>query len=140
MWYNNAMFKLAKDFYKKYEEVLRYLIVGVIGMIISIFSYYLCRNFDLHYAVSNVISWVVTVIVVYVLNRKYVFKSKSDKILKEFISFVLVRIFTLFLETATIWLVVDVIHGNDIVGKFLGQFVVIVSNYLFSKFFIFKKK
>lgn len=133
------MFKLAKDFYKKYEEVLRYLIVGVIGMIISVFSYWLCRNFDLHYVVSNVISWVVTVIVVYVLNRKYVFKSKSEKIFKEFLMFVLARIFTLFLETATIWLVVDVIHGNDIVGKFLGQFVVIVSNYILSKFIIFKR-
>ena len=132
--------KFVIDFYKKYEEVLRYLIVGVIGMIISIFTYWLCRNFEMHYAVANVISWIITVIVVYVLNRKYVFKSKSDKIFKEFITFVFVRIFTLFLETGTIWLIVDVIHGNDIVGKFLGQFVVIVSNYLFSKFFIFKKK
>ena len=134
------MFKLAKDFYGKYEEVLRYLIVGIIGMIISIFTYWLCRKFEMHYAVANVISWIITVVVVYILNRKYVFKSKSERIFREFVTFVLVRIFTLFLETGTIWLVVDVIHGNDIVGKFLGQFVVIVSNYLFSKFFIFKKK
>lgn len=134
------MFKLVEKFYKKYEEVLRYLIVGVIGMIISIFTFWLCRNFELHYVVANVISWIITVIVVYFLNRKYVFKSKSEKVLQEFVSFVVVRIFTLFLETAMIWLIVDVIHGNDIVGKFVGQFVVIVSNYLFSKFFIFKKK
>ena len=134
------MFKLVKNFYKKYEEVLRYLIVGVIGMIISVFTFWLCRNFELHYVIANVISWIITVIVVYFLNRKYVFKSKSNKVFQEFITFVVVRIFTLFLETATIWLIVDVIHGNDIVGKFVGQFVVIVSNYLFSKFFIFKKK
>ena len=134
------MFKLVEKFYKKYEEVLRYLIVGIIGMIISIFTFWLCRNFELHYVVANVISWIITVIVVYLLNRKYVFKSKSAKVFREFVSFVAVRIFTLFLETATIWLIVDVIHGNDIVGKFVGQFVVIVSNYLFSKFFIFKKK
>ena len=134
------MFKLAKNFCKKYEEALRYLVVGVIGMIISVFTYWLCRKFEMHYVVANVISWIITVIIVYVLNRKYVFKSKSGKIIREFTSFVVVRIFTLFLETGTIWLVVDAVHGDDVVGKFLGQFVVIVSNYLFSKFFIFKKK
>ena len=129
----------AWGFYKKYEELVNYLISGVLGVVVSISSYWLCRQVGFDIVVSNSVSWVIAVIFMYILNRVFVFKSKSEKIAKEFLSFALARVFTLLLETAVIFLVVDVFSGNDMVGKVLGQIVVIITNYILSKFIIFKK-
>lgn len=133
------IFKQIWALYKKYEEVVNYLVTGVIGTIISIFSYWILRKLNIDIVASNVISWIITVIVMYVLNRIFVFKSKSESIFREFFMFMLARLFTLFLETGVIILVADVLHGSDMIGKVLGQIVVIVTNYLLSKFIIFKK-
>ena len=37
-------------------------------------------------------------------------------------------------------LLVSVIHMNDKIAKILVQFLIVVANYLFSKFFVFRKK
>ncbi|MDO4967564.1 MAG: GtrA family protein [Candidatus Saccharibacteria bacterium] len=141
------MMKKLLALYKKYEELINYLVVGVLGTAVSIFTYWLFEliafNFfndkNVSILLGNTISWVIVVVFLYFLNRKYVFKSKSEKVFKEFISFTLGRVFTLFLETVVIFLVVSVFSGSDLVGKVLGQIVVIVTNYILSKFIIFKK-
>ena len=142
------MIKKILALYKKYEELVNYLIVGVIGTIVSISSYWLLERVsylifndkNVSILLGNIISWFIVVIFLYILNRKYVFKSKNKEILKEFLSFALGRVFTLILETATIYLVVGLFSGSDLVGKVIGQVVVIITNYILSKFIIFKKK
>ena len=42
--------------YKKYEEIINYLVVGFIGVIISISSYAICRYFNLSILISNIVS------------------------------------------------------------------------------------
>ena len=37
-------------------------------------------------------------------------------------------------------LLVSVIHMNDKIAKILVQFLIVVANYVFSKFFVFRKK
>ena len=36
-----------------------------------------------------------------------------------------------------VWLLVSVMGLNDMIGKFLTQFIVLILNYVFSKFFVF---
>ena len=36
-----------------------------------------------------------------------------------------------------VWLLVSVMGMNDMIGKFLTQFIVLILNYIFSKFFVF---
>lgn len=142
------MLKKLQKLYKKYEEIINYMIVGVAGTAVSIFTYWLFEliafsifnDKNVSIIIGNTISWIIVVLFLYSLNRKYVFKSKSKEILKEFISFTLGRLFTLFLETIVIFIVVSVFLGSDLVGKVLGQIVVIITNYILSKFIIFKKK
>ena len=44
------------------------------------------------------------------------------------------------LFTALVWLMVDVLRWNDLVAKLLSNFVVIIINYIASKFWIFRDK
>lgn len=129
--------------YKKYKEIINYLIAGVLTTIVSILSYELFKNvFHIHYIISNIISWIIAVTFAYIINSKFVFESnkKNKEKIKEFISFVSCRILSLIIETISMYLMVDIIKLNSDISKIIAQFIVLVLNYLFSKFFTFKKR
>ena len=75
--------KKIKELYKKYEELINYVIVGVLTTIVSLGSYYLCvlTVFNPDNPVllqsANIISWILAVTFAYFANRKYVFKSNK---------------------------------------------------------------
>ena len=133
--------------YKKYQELVNYLVVGVIGTVVSIVIFTALMKMTNESVLSNIISWVVTVILMYMLNRYFVFlEHAKDKvaILKEMSTFVSARIATLLLETVIVWLGIDVMKLNSglqiIVVKTVGQVLVIVLNFVAAKLVIFKKK
>ena len=124
-------------------EVWRYLVTGVLSTIVSMVSYMIARWFGINYQVSNVISWICAVTFAYVTNKFYVFHSKkTDRatILKEMAGFYGARLVTLGLEMGTMWLMVDFLSMHDLLAKCVGQVIVVVTNYVFSKFIVFKEK
>ena len=133
------------ELYKKYREIINYLVVGVIGTVVSIATFALFMGINLGTVVSNIVSWIIVVILMYILNRYFVFEEHATEkaaILREIVSFVMARIFTLILETIVVWLGIDVLKFNSDFGvvavKTFGQVLVIVLNFVFSKLFIFK--
>mgnify|MGYP003571591843 CR=1 FL=1 len=129
------------NFYHNKEEIFNYLISGFLGVIVSISSYSTCRFFNINILMSNIISWIIAVFFMYVTNKIFVFKSQTNsnyKLLQEFISFILARLFTLVVETLILFLCVNVIYINDIIAKVIAQVVIIILNYILSKFLIFK--
>ena len=76
----------------------------------------------------------------YITNRKYVFESKNNNVKKELSSFVGARIITLIMDMLIMYIGVTVLKGNDKILKLISQIIVIVSNYIFSKIFVFKNK
>ena len=145
--YNAVMQQKILALYKKHQELVNYLVVGVIGTVVSIAIFTALMKMTNESVLSNIISWVVTVILMYMLNRYFVFlEHAKDKvaILKEMSTFVSARIATLLLETAIVWLGIDVMKLNSglkiIAVKTVGQIVVIVLNFVAAKLVIFKKK
>ena len=138
------------NLYKKYEEIINYLVVGVLTTVVSLvvkwgllFTILDASNaFQLQVAV--VTSWVIAVIFAYVTNRIFVFKSKSKDILKEITSFFGARILTLGMEMLIMWFFVTLLELNSDLWVFiwtmLAQVLVIIFNYIFSKLFVFKTK
>ena len=124
----------------KYQELINYLIVGVLTTIVSIVSYYIFRLFIENYIVCTIISWIIAIIFAYITNRLFVFKSKEKNILKEFIIFVISRLASLGIELLSMALLVDVISIDDKIAKIIVQVIVIVLNYILSKIFVFKRK
>ena len=140
------MFNKIKDLYKKYEEIINYIIIGGLTTVISLIAYFICTrtflnpNINTELQIANIIKWIVGVLFAYVTNRTFVFKSKNDKILKEFVSFTLSRVSTLFLDMFIMWFMVIQLSIYDAIATIVSQILVIVGNYLISKFFVFKKK
>ena len=128
------------DLYKKYKEIINYLIFGGLTTVVSIVTYALfAKVFNIDYLISNVLSWVLTVLFAYITNKIFVFESKSKKNIKEITSFFFFRIVSLLIEMIILYIFVDMLHIDDLVTKIIAQVIVIVSNYVFSKVFVFKK-
>ena len=142
--------KKIVDLYKKYEEIINYLIVGVLTTIVSLvvkwgllFTVLYPKN-SVQLQVAVVISWIAAVVFAYITNRIFVFKSKSKKILKEIMSFFGARLLTLGLEMIIMWFFVTFLKLNSdlwvLMWTMVAQILVIIFNYIFSKLFVFKKK
>ena len=132
--------------YKKNKEVINYLIFGILTTLINLITYFLLTNTfldvnkELELQCANVISWVVAVVFAYFTNRKYVFESSNTNKFKEIVNFFAARIVTLVMDMGIMYFGVNLLNLNDGICKIVSQVVVIVSNYIFSKLFVFRKK
>ena len=131
---------------KKCEEIIRYLVIGVLTTLISLAVYYLLvytvfdPNVALELQITNVISWIASVTFAYFTNRKFVFKTREKATIKEASAFYLSRVSTLILEIFIMYLLVTVLKFNDKIIKILAQVLVIIFNYVLSKFLVFKSR
>ena len=133
------------NIYKKYKEIINYLIVGVLTTIVSLAVYYVCVIIFLdpqnaiELQIANIMSWIGAVIFAYITNRKIVFKSKNPNVPKEIIIFIGSRLLTLFMDMFLMFFLVTCMNVNDKMSKLLVQCIVMVANYLFSKILVFRK-
>ena len=132
-----------KQLIKKHEELIKYLIIGVLTTVINYIIFAILVKFakvEMH--ASNIIAWLVSVIFAYFTNKLFVFESKSFKLKvigKEVLSFGAARIFSLILEEVILYVFVNLINMNELIIKLIANVIVIVVNYILSKFIIFKK-
>ena len=121
--------KLGEACLKLWEntELVSYLLVGVATTLVNYVAYFLAtRTAGLSVA-----------------NKLFVFKTHcpdTGALLREAGSFFAMRLVSLGMETVLMFLLVEVLHLNDLAMKLLVNIVVIILNYVFSKLFIFKKK
>ncbi|MDY6071828.1 MAG: GtrA family protein [Bacilli bacterium] len=138
--------KKVWNLYKKYDEMINYLIVGGLTTVVSLGTYYFCvytflnPNNAFQLQIANIISWISCVTFAYFTNRIFVFKSKRTDKLKEAISFYGSRIATLLLEMGIMFVFVTILHFNDKIIKLVAQVVITILNYVLSKLLIFRKK
>lgn len=88
-------------------------------------------------------AWIVAVIFAFFTNKYFVFESaeKSKKgIGKEFVSFIGGRLFSYGCELAIMFILVDRLHLNELIIKIAANVVVLILNYIFSKFLVFAKR
>ena len=129
---------------KKNKEVILYLFFGVCTTMVNIIAYAVStRIFLLTVVWATALAWGLSVIFAYITNRKYVFESTSYKIkevILEMSSFFGCRIFSGFLDIFLMWILVHVVGLPDMFIKIISNIIVIVLNYIASKFWIFKSK
>ena len=127
----------------KYWDIISYLFFGVLTTLVNYLVYLPCYNWlGLPASVSNVIAWVVAVAFAYLTNKPFVFRSHDWSLATvgpELAKFVTCRIGSGLLETAVIFLTVDIMNWNGNVMKLILSVVVVILNYVGSKLLVFKK-
>ena len=133
-----------KELYRKYEEVILYLFFGGATTVVNFLVYSLCKWFLYTTPkISQVVAWVVSVLFAYIVNKLFVFKSKSMErkvLLVELLNFFAARGVSGLLELLAVVVFVERLGINDYLIKTLAAIIVVLLNYIFSKLIIFKKE
>ena len=158
------------DFLKKHREIIAYLVFGVITTAVSMGVYFLIlavaehlggispdnAEFNAVRLIAQVLQWIAGVLVAFFTNKKWVFNAGGTgarETARELSTFALGRVGTLGLDTAltfgTVWALdalgyvpfkFILVFTADLWSKIVASVVVIISNYVISKFLFFKKK
>jgi cell wall teichoic acid glycosylation protein gtcA len=136
---------MIKNLWLRYKELFFYAVFGVGATVINIVSYRVLANTfgKKYFLIANIIAWILAFIFAFITNKLFVFESKSWEAqiaMKEFVGFLSARLATGILDTVLMWFFVSVISLDDTLSKIIINILVIIINYVASKFFIFKKE
>lgn len=124
---------------KLINQILKFGIVGVIATIIDFIVLYLLTEFlHVHYLISSIISFTVSVIFNYILSIKWVFEANHKQTKKDFIIFVVLSIIGLGINSLIMYLMVDKFNIHYMFTKVFATGVVMVYNFITRKIFIEK--
>lgn len=121
------------------KELFWYVVFGTLTTIVNIVVYFALEYIGVNYIISNIIAWFLSVLFAYVTNRIWVFESKSPNIMKEMVLFFSGRIFSGVLDTALLYLFVDILTLGNTFSKIAVEIIITILNYLLSKLIVFKE-
>ena len=124
------------------EEIIRYLIVGVLTTLVNFSVHFICRRvFKINMNLSMVAAWFFSVLFAFVTNKFIVFQNYNTEfqsLLKETLLFFGARVASLGVEFVMMNLLVEKMKLKESYAKIVTQFFIVVINYVFSKVIIFK--
>lgn len=111
---------------------VKYLVAGGAGFIIDYSVLFVC--FELlgwHYLISSIMGFIAGLIFVYISSNKWVFlhRSLADKVVAEFVIFLLIGLVGLGLTVLFMWLFVDVAGVYPLVSKLATTVIVLLWNF-----------
>jgi len=125
------------------REFLSYGFFGILTTLLNLFLYHFLVVGGMDYVLANLITLVVVKLTAYVVNKVFVFRSKSPNFIalcKEFFMFVVTRGLTGLIDFFGLILAVELFGFDEIISKYVLQVVVIVLNYVFGKVLVFIKR
>ena len=143
------MIEKIKALFVKYREIIVYVIVGGLTTVFSwgckflwgaVFYPGVSLPTFAQTTVLTVVENVSGILFAYFPNRKWVFQSKDPHIFKEFTGFVGSRLGTWGLSYVLNLLFIQVLHIDYRITTIIVGVVVVIGNYVISKFLVFKKK
>lgn len=132
--------------FKKYQSIIAYLFWGVVTTIVNLGVFqFLSSGVHWNYQVANVIAWFLSVLVAYFTNKVWVFGSHYSTVkafVREFCSFYFYRALTLVMDVIIMYVGVTLLKFDSplqqFIVKIIDNVVVVIANYIFSKWLIFR--
>ena len=122
-------------------QLIKFAIVGVIAAVVDVGVLVGLKEFlSVDVLFASAISFSVSVTVNYLLSMTFVFKSKKQSKLKEFVVFVLLSVGGLCLNQLILWIGVNFTSVYYLVVKFLAMIIVPVYNFVTRKMFLESKE
>jgi putative flippase GtrA len=120
-----------------------YLLFGVLTTAVNVAVYgALTKLVGFGYMWANGVAGVASVAFAYVTNRRWVFESRcvgAREVALEAAAFFMSRILTGLLDAALMLALVGFAHAQDLYAKVFVNVVVVVTNYVLSRRFVFRR-
>ena len=137
---SSRLFRSCQELKASADVYKRQVFFGGCTTLVNLVSFYVLRKCGLQLTVANIISIIAAILFAYMVNSKFVFQDKCETLrdhIQPFMKFISARLVTMVIEVGGVWLLVEILRMNDMMGKFITQFIVLALNYIFSKFFVF---
>ena len=129
-----------KQMKKVMLQLIKFSIVGVIAAVIDVGVLVLLKELvQISVLLSSAISFCVSVTVNYILSMAFVFKSKEQNKIKEFIIFTSLSIGGLCLNQLILWVGVSFIDIHYLAVKVLAMIIVTFYNFITRKIILEKR-
>ena len=133
-----------KELLKKYRSLILYVVFGAGTTLVNIVVYGAATRFlRMDEMAANLLAWLLSVLFAYCTNRTWVFESKASgfsALMKEAGSFFAARVATGLMDQGIMFLCVKVLALPDLPVKIASNVIVIILNYVLSKWVVFRKK
>ena len=132
-----------KELLKKHEKLVRQILkFGVVGggaFLIDYSVLYLLTEFvGIHYLISSVISFIVSLIFNYILSIYWVFDVTKKQTSREVFVFVILSVIGLLINQVVMYVGSDLLHIYYMLTKLVATLIVMVWNFVTRKIFIEK--
>lgn len=125
------------------KEVIIYIIFGILTTLINIGSFYIMASLlHINEDLSNFIAILLAILFAYITNRKWVFHTTAKGFKEnfhEFLKFIAGRAVTMIIEWGGCFILFRT-PIPTIISKCVINVIVVILNFVISKFFTFKKK
>jgi len=120
-------------------QFIKFGIVGCINTFSSWLFYYPLIFLNFNYKIATTIAYILSSIIGYILNRKWVFENKiysSNSVLKYY----LVYGSSYILNITSMYIFVERINVSQLIAPLLVLFITVPYNFIFNKLWVFTKK
>ena len=137
---------MIKQLWSKYKSIIAYLFWGVVTTVVNLAVFQILSP-GLHWnvEVATVIAWFASVLVAHFTNKVWVFGSHYTTVsdfLVEILRFFFYRGLTLVIDMVITYVGIQVLKFDtplqQFIVKFIDNVIVVIANYIFSKWLIFK--
>ena len=124
---------------KLLNQILKFGLVGGTAFVIDYVLLYFCTEFlHIHYLISSIISFTVSVIFNYILSIKWVFDVKKKQDVKDFVIFIILSVIGLGINSLIMYVIVEKFGVYYMLSKIVSTAVVMVYNFITRKIFVEK--
>lgn len=124
---------------KLLNQILKFGLVGGTAFVIDYVLLYVCTEFlHIHYLISSIISFTVSVIFNYILSIKWVFDVKKKQDVKDFVIFIILSVIGLGINSLIMYIMVEKFEVYYMLSKIVSTAVVMVYNFITRKIFVEK--
>jgi putative flippase GtrA len=127
------------SFFALVAQFIRFGIVGVSNTLVHLGIFYVCMHFlGVHYLVSNVAAFIVSVLNAFFLSRRFVFGKSEKSIAVQLVKIYAAYGFSFVLSMFTLFLMVDVLGISAYIAPLINICITVPINFLVNKFWAFK--
>lgn len=140
--YKHLLPKRLRPFALRYQEAINYMLFGGMTTLVNLGIFYPLKMV-INYLIANVVAWVGSVIFAFFVNKAFVFEDTrwtARAVAYQAATFFGARFFSLFLEELILFALPTFWGMSTNIVKILAQIVVILVNFIASKFIVFRKK
>ena len=134
-----------KKYIRKFLKFIKYSIVGGICTIINLILFYVFVQAGVHYIGANVVSYLLAVVLNYILNKCFVFLKNSDekrveREARQFCKFFVIRLLTMLLDNIFFYVFVTIWGKNVYFTRIILTMEGLFFSYFFINKFVFQKR